>query len=113
MELVYIPVDASSLRGSGIHARSGRHVLRGNLKSGCESLTIAGVSNFAKRVLRFVLAAFERPQHQTDTPSILQEVISTVPSAEPMAIISNMGRYAAKETFEVCPSRVSVTVFEM
>ena len=87
-----------------MHAPSGRHVLRSNLKSGCECLAFSGASHFANRVRRasrLFPAAFERPQHQTDTPSILREVISTVPSAEPMAIISNVGRYTVKETFEV------------
>ncbi len=64
MELAYTSVDTSSLRGSGMRAPSGRHVLHGNLKSGCEFLAIAGVSNFAKMVLRLVPAAFERPHHQ-------------------------------------------------
>jgi len=90
MELAYISVDTISLRGSGM-------VLLPGVTSTvaiCREDVIVGVSNFAKRsrrVSRLVLAEFERPQHQTDTPSILQVVISTVPSAELMAIISNMG----------------------
>ena len=52
MELAYISVDASSLQGSrmrAVRAPSGHHDLRGNLKSGCDYLAIAGVSNFAKK----------------------------------------------------------------
>ena len=68
----------------------GRHVLHGNWKSRCEYLATAGVSNFAKRVRRvsrFVPAAFERPQHRTDTPYIYSP--RGVPFADPMAITSN------------------------
>lgn len=78
----------------GMRAPSGRHVLSGNLKSEYEYLPASGVSKLPKgfrRVSRLVSAALERPQYQTDTLSILQEVISTVHSSDPMAIMGNIG----------------------
>ena len=83
-------------------APCGLRVLRGNLRSGTEHLTITSVSKLSKRICqvrRLVPAAFERPQH----PSILQEMISTVPPLQQMASIGSMGWYTTKGTLRCVP----------
>lgn len=77
LELGYISVDLSSRGGSGVRAPSGRRVLRGILKSGCEYLAIAGVRKFTRgvhrvrRLVRRRLKATTPDRHRTS--SILQD----------------------------------------